>query len=56
MARRHARYEKSATLVPLLQRAGVSILAGTDAGFLNSFNYPGIGLHDEMALLGERAA
>src|SRR4029077_10124526 len=22
----------------------------TDAGFLNSFNYPGIGLHDELAL------
>lgn len=51
VARRHARFEKSATLVPLLQRAGVTILAGTDAGFLNSFNYPGIGLHDELALL-----
>jgi imidazolonepropionase-like amidohydrolase len=38
-------------VVPLLQRAGVTILAGTDAGFLNSFNYPGIGLHDELALL-----
>ena len=25
-----------------------NILAGTDAGFLNSFNYPGIGLHDEL--------
>jgi imidazolonepropionase-like amidohydrolase len=51
VARRHARFEKSATLVPLLQHAGVTILAGTDAGFLNSFNYPGIGLHDELALL-----
>jgi imidazolonepropionase-like amidohydrolase len=51
VARRHARYEKSATLVPLLQRAGVTLLAGTDAGFLNSFNYPGIGLHEELALL-----
>ena len=51
VARRHARFEKSATLVPLLQRAGVMLLAGTDAGFLNSFNYPGIGLHDELALL-----
>ena len=37
--------------MPMLQRAGVTILAGTDAGFLNSFNYPGIGLHDELALL-----
>lgn len=51
VARRHARFDKSATLVPLLQRAGVTILAGTDAGFLNSFNYPGLGLHDELALL-----
>lgn len=51
VARRHARFDKSATLVPLLQRAGVTLLAGTDAGFLNSFNYPGIGLHDELALL-----
>ena len=26
------------------------LLAGTDSGFLNSFNYPGIGLHEELAL------
>ncbi|MGQ0383443.1 MAG: amidohydrolase family protein [Gammaproteobacteria bacterium] len=51
VARRHAQFERSATLVPLLQRAGVMLLAGTDAGFLNSFIYPGIGLHDELALL-----
>ena len=48
VARRHARYEKSVTLLPLLREAGVRIIAGTDAGFLNSFNYPGIGLHDEL--------
>ena len=34
----------------MLQEAGVTIMAGTDAGFLNSFNYPGFGLHDELAL------
>jgi len=34
----------------MLQKAGVTIMAGTDAGFLNSFNYPGIGLHDELSL------
>jgi hypothetical protein len=50
IARRHAVYEKNASLVPMLQKAGVSILAGTDAGFLNSFNYPGIGLHDELKI------
>lgn len=48
--RRHERFEQTASILPLLQRAGVRILAGTDAGFLNSFNYPGIGLHQELAL------
>ncbi|HEY1139531.1 MAG TPA: amidohydrolase family protein [Lysobacter sp.] len=48
IAARHRVYEKSAALLPLLQEAGVTILAGTDAGFLNSFDYPGIGLHDEL--------
>ena len=33
----------------MLRDAGIPILAGTDAGYLNSFNYPGIGLHDELA-------
>ena len=28
----------------------MTIIAGTDAGFLNSYNYPGVGLHDEMAI------
>lgn len=50
IAARHERYEKSADLLPLLRDSGVTIIAGTDAGFLNSFNYPGIGLHDEMAI------
>lgn len=50
IARRHAVYEKNASLLPLLQAAGVQLLAGTDSGFLNSFNYPGIGLHEELAL------
>lgn len=53
VARRHDRFEKAARLLPLLQRAGVTILAGTDAGFLNSFNYPGLGLHDELEVLVE---
>ena len=43
----------SAAVLPMLQQAGVTIMAGTDAGFLNSFNYPGIGLHDELALYVE---
>ena len=28
----------------------MKILAGTDAGFLNSYNYPGIGLHQELSV------
>ena len=51
LERRHANYGISSSKLPLLQRAGVQILAGTDAGFLNSFDYPGIGLHDELGLL-----
>ena len=50
IAQRHAHYGRVAAVLPLLQQAGVTILAGTDAGFLNSFNYPGAGLHDELAL------
>ncbi|MFC6981117.1 amidohydrolase family protein [Microbulbifer taiwanensis] len=50
---RHARYQRVAAVIPLLQQAGVTIMAGTDAGFLNSFNYPGVGLHDELALFVE---
>jgi len=51
IARRHANYESSSTKLPLVQQSGVLILAGTDAGFLNSYDYPGIGLHDELGLL-----
>ena len=50
IAARHARFERSASVLKMLQQAGVTIMAGTDAGFLNSFNYPGIGLHDELSL------
>ncbi|MGV3481254.1 MAG: amidohydrolase family protein [Sphingobium sp.] len=50
IAARHDQIEREAAVLPLLQAAGVTIMAGTDAGFLNSFNYPGIGLHDELGL------
>lgn len=51
--RRHRRYKLLEAVLPMLQVAGVSILAGTDAGYLNSFNYPGLGLHEELALFVE---
>ncbi len=47
---RHQQYHQVAAVLPMLQQAGVTLMAGTDAGFLNSFNYPGIGLHDELSL------
>lgn len=50
VAARHREYELSTKVLPMLRDAGIPILAGTDAGYLNSFNYPGQGLHDEIAL------
>jgi imidazolonepropionase-like amidohydrolase len=51
IANRKTAFERSAALLPLLQEAGVKILAGTDAGYLNSYTYPGLGLHTELALM-----
>lgn len=48
---RHRNFEASAALLPLIERAGMTIYAGTDAGYLNSFNYPGLGLHQELAMM-----
>ena len=50
IALRHAHFDREAVVLPMRQKAGVTIMAGTDAGFLNSFNYPGIGLHGELSL------
>jgi imidazolonepropionase-like amidohydrolase len=46
-----ARYARELQLVPLLARAGVPILAGTDTP--NPWAFPGFGIHDELALLVE---
>ncbi|MES2518888.1 MAG: amidohydrolase family protein [Bacteroidota bacterium] len=48
---RHRTIEKAGSLLPLLHRAGIKIIAGTDAGYLNSFDYPGLGLHQELELM-----
>jgi len=48
VAARHRKYELSRQVMPMLVAAGIPILAGTDAGYLNSFNYPGQGIHDEL--------
>ena len=44
-------YRRRLALVGEMHRAGVGILAGSDA--LNPYCYPGFGLHDELALLVE---
>lgn len=48
---RHELIERAAGLLPILQKTGVTLLAGTDAGYLNSFDYPGFALHQELALM-----
>jgi imidazolonepropionase-like amidohydrolase len=48
IAARHQEYELSKKVMPMLVEAGIPILAGTDAGYLNSFNYPGQGIHEEL--------
>ena len=42
---------KFMSLVPLMQAAGVTILAGSDSGPFNSFIYPGASLQEELVLL-----
>jgi imidazolonepropionase-like amidohydrolase len=42
-------FEESVRIVGLMYRAGVPILAGTDA--MNPQCFPGFGIHDELALL-----
>ena len=39
------------TMVPQMQAAGVTVLAGSDSGAFNSYTYPGASLHDELTLL-----
>ena len=51
IAFRHKNFEAGSKLLPLLYKSGITILAGTDAGYLNSFNYPGLGMHDELAIM-----
>ena len=51
LASKRARYADEAWLTGFLARAGVPLLAGSDAGV--AFCYPGFSLHDELARLVE---
>lgn len=44
-------FEASARLLPLAQKSGMKIMAGTDAGYLNTYDYPGLAIHLELALM-----
>jgi imidazolonepropionase-like amidohydrolase len=47
---RHKKYQKLVSLIPLIKKSGMPIIAGTDAGFLNSYIYPGFALHEELEI------
>jgi imidazolonepropionase-like amidohydrolase len=51
IAERHELNSIFASLIPKMQAAGVSLLAGSDAGASNSYVYQGISLHQELAAL-----
>ncbi len=44
-------FERTANLIPLVKEAGMKIYAGTDAGYLNTYDYPGLGIHLELQKL-----
>jgi len=50
---RKEKYQKLLTLLPIIKKSGMPIIAGTDAGFLNSYIYPGFALHDELEIYVE---
>ena len=48
--KRKDRYEMIARQLPYLQAACITLLAGSDAAALNTFVYPALSLHQELAL------
>ncbi|WP_236025670.1 amidohydrolase family protein [Algoriphagus oliviformis] len=48
---RKMQFEASARLLPLAWESGMKIMAGTDAGYLNTYDYPGLAIHRELALM-----
>ncbi len=47
---RKERYQLIAKQLPFIQKAGMTILAGSDAAALNTFVYPALALHEELQL------
>ncbi|WP_200975144.1 amidohydrolase family protein [Echinicola sp. 20G] len=50
---RKDRYQLIAQQLPYIQKAGMTILAGSDAAALNTFVYPAFALHQELELFQE---
>ena len=50
---RKKRYNELVSLIPIIKSSGMDIIAGTDAGFLNSYIYPGFSLHEELKIYVE---
>ena len=44
-------FEASARLLPMVQKSGMKIMVGTDAGYLNTYDYPASAIHRELALM-----
>jgi imidazolonepropionase-like amidohydrolase len=44
-------YERKLQIVGAMHRAGIRLLAGTDAGWVQPYVYAGFSVHDELALL-----
>ena len=48
--RRKEQYELILKQIPYIQKAGIPILAGSDAAALNTYVYPALSLHEELVL------
>lgn len=46
-------FEAAARLLPMIQKSGMKIIAGTDAGYLNTYDYPGLAIHLELQKMVE---
>lgn len=41
-------FKKLSALLPMIQKSGMKIMAGTDAGYLNTYDFPGLAIHLEL--------
>lgn len=46
-------FQDAARLLPMIQKSRMKIIAGTDAGYLNTYDYPGLAIHLELQKMVE---